>query len=123
MEKKDGLFKNIEKVSEDIEGFFAKNPQIAKDVPDIKLVIYQRISYPIVYEISNFFYLGGKNLFFVSKNKCIIKTTPKGVSYYEAFASKQDIDIGKSPIIPIGCTVDLNKNIYPRGTEGLMRKV
>lgn len=122
---KNDLFKNIEKVAAEIDEFYENNKQVSKDeLPDIKLVVYQRISYPIVYEISNFFYLGGKNLYFVMKNKCIIKTTPKGVSYYEAFASQQDIVVGKSPIIPVGCSnFDLKKNIYPKGTEELSRKI
>ena len=111
----------IEDASNKIEAYFEKNPSIKKDVPDTKFVVYSNIVYPIAYEISKFFYLGGNNLYMVLKSKCVLKNTGK-VFYYQVIASEGDIDIGKSPIIPVGCRYD-NAERYPADMASLEIKI
>lgn len=106
--KREKLFKTIETFSIKIDEYFENNAEMKNDVPDTKIVVYNKILYPIIYEISKFFYLGGGDHFFmILKDKCDLKFTGQ-VHYYEANASKQDIELGKSPIIPQGCIVDRN---------------
>jgi hypothetical protein len=113
--------RNIEEVSSIINKYFEKHPELKGDVLETKFVIYNRICYPIIHVVSKFFYLGGNNLYFVLKSKCHIKSTGN-VFYYEVIASEEDMDIGKSPIIPQGCPNDKNR-VYPDDMGFLERRV
>jgi hypothetical protein len=126
--KKTLYYKNIEESSAKIEEYFAgKGKDKLKAIldvspPEVKIMVYNRTSYPILYDLSEFFYIGGDNMYMVLKSKTMLKETPNKVRYYEAFASEADISLGKSPVIPIGCsTSDLNNKVYPKGTESLMK--
>lgn len=120
--KKDLIQKNIDSIVEKTEAYFKSKPTLSKSVPEIKVVVYNRVAYPILYEVSRFFYLGGDNIYFVMKSKCVVRKTPSGSRYYEVIASEEDIEIGKSPIVPQGCPKDRSK-IYPADIEKLQVKV
>ena len=110
----------IDEANKAIEEFYKKNK--TKGLPETKLVIYEKTGYPIVYEIDKFFYLGGDHLKMVLKSKCILRSTGK-TNYYEAEASDQDIEIGKSPIFPVGCKGKHEGKIYPKGMSKLELKL
>lgn len=113
---------NIENASIVIEKYFDERPTLKANIPETKFVVYNQVVYPIVYEVLNFFYLGGANLYMVMKSKCHLTKTPRGICYYEVKASEQDIFIGKSPIIPQGCPIDRNV-VYPSDTVNLQIKL
>lgn len=121
IKKREIYLKNIEKASEKINKYFDSHPQLKKDVPEINFVVYNKITYPIIYEIKDFFYLGGSQLYMVLKSKCFIKNI-NDVYFYEVQATVQDIDMGKSPVIPIGCPAD-KKKIYNNDMGDLEIKV
>lgn len=120
LKKRLKYFTNIDEGVSKIELYFKKHPELTQ-VPETKSLVYNRIMYPIIYEIRDFYYLGGKNLYFVLKSKCIIQKTHNS-TYYEAFASEDDIIFGKSPIIPQGCPNNRGK-VYPDDTVKLEIKV
>lgn len=70
-------------------------------------VVYENMYYPIIADIDYFFYLGGSSIRMILKTKCVLKDTGKTM-FYEAVASDHDIEMGKSPIVPIGCPTDKN---------------
>lgn len=101
--KKERYFSNIDEVNKKIDDFYTKTADLNNLGIQVKSVVYNRILYPIIYQTNEFFYLGGENVYIILKSKCSLKDTGKS-KFYEAIASDNDIFIGKSPIIPIGCT-------------------
>lgn len=121
IKKKERLFHNIDVANKKLDSYFEKNKDLLSKVPNVKSIVYNRIFYPIVYEINDFYYLGGNNLYFIFKPKCTLKSTGKSY-YYEATADDEDEKLGKSPIIPVGCPKD-KKKYYPKDTGSLEIKV
>lgn len=55
---------------------------------------------------TSLFYFGRRRQIYVVANfKCVKKQTPSGTPYYEISESVDDVQIGKSPLRPIGCSV------------------
>ena len=110
--KKERLYYNIDQANNKLDAYFEKNKELLSKVPDTRSIVYNRIFYPIIYEIKDFYYLGGNNLYFILKSKCNLKSTGN-TYYYEVTADEEDEILGKSPIIPVGCPKD-KKKYYPK---------
>lgn len=121
IKKKERLFHNIDLANKKLDSYFEKNKDLLAKIPDIKSVVYNRIFYPIIYEINDFYYLGGNNLYFILKSNCHLRNTGKSY-YYEAIATEEDENLGKSPIIPVGCPKDKKKH-YPKDMASLEIKI
>lgn len=102
LRKKERFFQNINEANKKYQAYVDKNKDTLEKIPEVKSVVYNKIFYPIIYEINNFYYLGGEHVYFILKSKCHLKSTGKSY-YYEAIASEEDIEMGKSPIIPVAC--------------------
>lgn len=97
--KRERFYTNIDNANKKYEVYANKN---IPNLPEIKSVVYNKIFYPIIYEIDKFYYLGGEHIYFILKTKCHLRSTGKSY-YYEAIATEEDEIMGKSPIVPIAC--------------------
>lgn len=97
--KRERFYTNIDNANKKYEVYANKN---IPNLPEIKSVVYNKIFYPIIYEIDKFYYLGGEHIYFILKTKCHLRNTGKSY-YYEAIATEEDEIMGKSPIVPIAC--------------------
>ena len=85
-------------------------------------VVYSGVYRPIIGETDSFYYLGGYYLYIILKSKCMTMVDEYGDRYYEAVPSEDDIRIGKSPIVPIGC-VNHRGKVYRKDLEYLESSV